>query len=170
MKKRKLLASLIALTLIIVLAFTACGPKQGGGEKETTKAEAKTEAQTEEKTTEAAKAGTLEAWWNADDQAASELLSSFGEVGIQIEIKDNSLIYIYELSHMVGDEDLEALKTYTADDFKQAFDGAVESEKQTFVDIAKTLETEAGIKGVQVVLKYTLEGKEVYTTTITAEG
>ncbi|MCR5640746.1 MAG: DUF4854 domain-containing protein [Lachnospiraceae bacterium] len=95
----------------------------------------------------------------ANDKEAKEQIDSMAsESGVAIDIKENTLTYTYDLGMELDDEQKEAVV--------EQLDASIASNDSVFVDIAKSLEDETGVSGVQVVVTYTdSNGNAIYSAT-----
>ena len=95
----------------------------------------------------------------AKDKDAQEQINQMAEdSGVSVEIKENALIYTYDLG-MELDEDTKAAVV-------EQLDAGISSYDSTFVGIAKTLEDETKVSGITVIVNYTdSNGEVVYSAT-----
>ena len=143
MKKKSLIVILLALVLTASLFATACGKKNSGSSD---------------------KPKTLEEYAvkNPDVQKSIEQATSKSDV--VVDIKDNNVIYSYELSKMEDYTEDVAKDPSVVENLQKTLDNA----GATFGGIAKTLEDTTGISGIHVVVYYTYEGETVVTQTFDA--
>ena len=81
---------------------------------------------------------------------------------LDITIKDNTITYQFSYEEVLKDEEIEAMH--------KALEASLADQKETFNDLAASLEEETGLTGIQVVLIYVEgAGKELYTATYPME-
>lgn len=137
MKFRKI--TIIALIAVMAFALAACG----------------------------AKTKTLESYISKDKTAADEINKAADEAGMTVDIKDNTVTYIYDISNM-GDTITEELAKSA--EIKSSLDQALDSAGDTFVSLCKSLEDEAKVEGVQIVVRYTFKDYVITERTFTSAG
>lgn len=133
MKKRTFIVLMI-MALIASLCFTACGKKGG-------------------------KAETLESYCKDNPEVQSQIDQAMADSNVKVEIKDNEIIYTFDLSTMEGFTE-EAAKS---DAVKSALENALTQAGGTFGNISKNIEESTEITGVTTTVNYTW-GDEVLVT------
>lgn len=144
MKKKSLIALVLVFSLILGLALTACGKSSGGS------------GSGGKKTLETVVANDSELREGIEEAAAKE-------AGLEIKVEGNDLIYIYDLLAIAGTDEA----TLKSDLMKTTLSAALDEQKSVFGDICKTLESESGISGIQVIVTYTVGGDVVVSQTFT---
>ena len=141
MKKRILLV-LLAMLVGMAMVMTACG---GGGASEE-------EPMTLEK-------------YAADDAEIQESIdSAMADSNVLVEIKENAVIYTFDLAAMEGYTE-EIAKS---DEIKAALESALDSAGATFGGIAKSIEEATQIEGISTVVNYTWGDEVLVTKTFTS--
>jgi hypothetical protein len=133
MKKRTFVVLMI-MVLITALCFTACGKKGG-------------------------KAETLESYCKDNPEVQDQIDQAMADSNVKVEIKDNDIVYTFDLSTMEGFTE-EAAK---GDSVKSALDNALVAAAGTFGNISKNIEESTKIEGVTTTVNYTW-GDEVLVT------
>ena len=83
----------------------------------------------------------------ADNSAAEESIESIASAsGMEIEIKENTLTYIYKYTTTYTDEQVEYMKS--------AMDSALDNMSSTFESLGTQLEDETGISGIIIKVIY----------------
>lgn len=142
MKKRSIIALFLTLVLGMSMFMTSCG---GGGAAE------------EEPM-------TLEQYVKDDAEVQSAIDSAMSDSNVLVEIKENAIIYTFDLSTMDGYTE-ELAKS---DEIKAALDSALASAGTTFGGIAKSIEDASGIAGITTVVNYTWGDEVVVSKTFTS--
>ena len=91
----------------------------------------------------------------------AELKEQYANAGLDIEVtgEDNKLIYTYTYTEVTN-----------FDGLAEALEEGMESEKQTFIDLANTLKKEVKEENPIVAVKYIdANGEEIYSVEYTAE-
>lgn len=141
LKKNKLLLMMVVV-LSMAMALCACGSSS-------------------EETTESA---TLEQYV-AENPEFMDTINEYvkGEEALNVYVKENDITYEYDFSKMEGFS--EAL---LADDvLAEKLEEELEAQKDTFISICETMETEADIENVNVIVKYCYGDTEIMSRTFT---
>jgi len=119
MKKKTLLTSLLLILMMAVMVvFTGCG---GGPE-------------------------TLEDYINSDAEAQEEIDALAESSGMEIDITDNTLTYVYSYDQTFDEAMIEQMAAQ--------FESTMDSMSSTFEGVASTLEEETGIEDITVKVVY----------------
>ena len=145
----------IALMAILTLAmFSGCGKKdeqpadtQDNAVVQDDSANT-SESSIPEPTTSSSQ--TLEEFLKANP-ATMEQVKNSGDEHMKIEVKENNLIYVYDVSTMDGMTKDIAL----SNDMKEKLDSALESYSSSFSGLCDMLESATEIKGIKILVKYT---------------
>lgn len=89
MKKKSIIALLVALCLVFCFTLTACG----GNSDEPSDAQEEAAEETVEEEIE-----TLETIINNDSSLKEQVASGSGQKGLTIEVKDNDINYIFDMT------------------------------------------------------------------------
>lgn len=137
MKKRILL---ILLTILVgmTMIMTACG---GSSEPK-----------------------TLEKYVQNDSSVQESIDSAMSDSNVLVEIKDNSIIYTFDLASMEGYTE-ELAKS---EEIQAALQSAIDAAGGTFGGIAASIEKETGITGISTVVNYTWGDEVLVTKTFTS--
>lgn len=111
------------------------------------------------------KPATLEEFLKNNNDVMQEINQIAEESALAIEIKDNEIIFTYDVS---------AISSFTeenvfTDEVKTAFKSALDGTSATFSSLAKSLEEESKISGIRLTVKYTFNGTLIVERTFTAE-
>jgi len=146
MKERRLSAVLIVLLLALSLLMCSCGSSGSGGSKE--------KEETEEKEM------TLETYLAENPYIQSyidESMADSGEKEIKCEIKDNDVIYNYDLVNMEDMSEDEAHEDWV----KESLDKNMEGQEGSFVHGATYLEYLTGIEGIREIVRYSYDDEVI---------
>lgn len=131
----------LALAIMIVLSFVACGSKS---------------------------AMTLEEWMNTDDakQAEEATNTALASTGMTVKLVADGNVFVYEYTLPGGDEYSEL----TSDALAAAFDPVIEANKAGLADLFSSFETTYKIKldGARFTF-LTSDGKEIYSGEVANE-
>lgn len=107
---------------------------------------------------------TLEDIVSTDEEVAEEINKGAADSGIQVDIKDNTVTYTYDISSVEGvtDEMIED------EEFVQSFQKSLDSQASAFADVCASLEKKTGISGVLVNVVYLYGDKEIAKSTYTS--
>lgn len=141
--KKKVLLILLAMLVGMTMIMTACGGSGGAAEEEPM---------------------TLEKYVQGDAQVEQSIESAMNDSNVLVEIKENSIIYTFDLSTMDGYTE-EIAKT---EEVKAALQSALDSAGATFGGIAKSIEDASGLTGITTVVNYTWGDELVVTKTYTS--
>ena len=142
MKKRGIIALILTLVLGMCMFMTACG---GGGAAE------------EEPM-------TLEKYVQGDSSVQESIDQAMNDSNVLVEIKENSIIYTFDLSTMEGYTE-ELAKS---EEIQAALQSALDAAGGTFGGIAKSIEDASGIAGISTVVTYTWNGEPLVSKTFTS--
>ena len=137
-RQRTYFILLMVLAVVTVMCFTACGGKD--------------EPMTLEKYVQD----------NADVQESID--NAMAESNVLVEIKENAIIYTFDLSTMEGYTE-ELAKN---DAIKEALEKALNDAGPTFGGIAKSIEESSEIQGISTVVNYTWGDEVLVTKTFTS--
>ena len=133
--KKKILLVLLAMLVGMTMILAACG---GGAADEPM---------------------TLEKYAADDTEIQESIDSAMADSNVLVEIKENSIIYTFDLSTMEGyTEELAKSEAII-----EALESALDSAGSTFGGIAKSIEEATEISGISTVVNYTW-GDEVLVT------
>ena len=141
--KKKVLLVLLAMLVGMTMIMTACGGGGGAAEEEPM---------------------TLEKYVQGDASVEEAIDSAMADSNVLVEIKENSIIYTFDLSSMEGYTE-ELAKS---EEIQAALQSALESAGGTFGGIAKSIEDASGIAGITTVVNYTWGDEVVVTKTFTS--
>ena len=172
MKKKNLLILLLIVAVSAAMLFTACSKSSNESAQPAETAEEATEEASEaveeavEGTNEPAATGmTLEQYMadNPDVWEASVATAEKTE-GLKLEIKDNNLIYNFDLGT------LGFTSGSMAKDAKAALDAGLENGASTFSSVCETLEKETGVEGIITTVNYCWEDEIISTRSFMVDG
>ena len=141
--KKKVLLVLLAMLVGMTMIMTACGGGGGAAEEEPM---------------------TLEKYVQGDASVEEAIDSAMNDSNVLVEIKENSIIYTFDLSSMEGYTE-ELAKS---EEIQAALQSALDSAGGTFGGIAKSIEEASGIAGISTVVNYTWGDEVVVTKTFTS--
>ena len=141
--KKKVLLVLLAMLVGMTMIMTACGGGGGAAEEEPM---------------------TLEKYVQGDASVEEAIDSAMNDSNVLVEIKENSIIYTFDLSSMEGYTE-ELAKS---EEIQAALQSALDSAGGTFGGIAKSIEEASGIAGISTVVNYTWGDEVVVSKTFTA--
>ena len=137
--KKKVLLVLLAMLVGMTMIMTACG----GGSSEPM---------------------TLEKYVQDDADVQESIDSAMTDSNVLVEIKENSIIYTFDLASMEGYTE-ELAKT---EEVQAALQSALDAAGGTFGGIAKKIEQETDIPGISTVVNYTWGDEVLITKTFTS--
>lgn len=142
----------IALMAILTLAmFSGCGKKNEQSTDTQDNAVVQEDAtDTSESSTSAPSSETLEGFLQKNPTTMEQVKNS-GDEHMTVDVKENSIIYVYDLSTMDGITKDTAL----SNDMKEKLDNALDQYGSTFSGLCDTLESATDIKGIKILVKYT---------------
>ena len=140
--KKKVLLVLLAMLVGMTMIMASCG---GGGS-------------TPEEPM------TLEKYVKDDAEVQQAIDSAMNDSSVLVEIKENAIIYTFDLAAMDGYTE-ELAKS---EEIKSALQSALDSAGGTFGGIAKSIEDASGIAGITTVVNYTWGDELVATKTFTS--
>ena len=112
------------------------------------------------------KPGNIEELLNSNPDIQQEIQTAAENAGMSVEIKGNEIIYSYDLSSVEGATE-EALKDEA---MIKNLQSALDSQKDQFVNVCKSIETETEISGVSATVSYTYKDDVLVTQTFTSAG
>lgn len=133
-----LLAMLVGMTMIM----TACGSTGGSADEPM----------------------TLEKYVQGDAEVQQSIDNAMADSNVLVEIKENAIIYTFDLATMEGYTEEIA----HADAVKDTLQSALDSAGGTFGGIAKSIEDSTGIAGITCVVNYTWGDEVIVTKTYTS--
>ena len=157
MKKKSIIALLVALCLVFCFTLTACG----GNSDEPSDAQEEAAEETVEEEIE-----TLETIINNDSSLKEQVASGSGQEGLTIEVKDNDINYIFDMT-AISDLSEEQLKDQV---MIEALDDALDEGKDQFINLCTTLEDQTGLEGVHMIVTYTYKEDVLTTRTFDKNG
>ena len=137
MKKRLSFILLMVLAIAIVMCFNACGKDEPM---------------------------TLEKYVQDNSDVEESIDNAMAESNVLVEIKENTIIYTFDLSKM-EDYTEELAKN---DAIKEALTKALDAAGATFGGIAKSIEESTEIQGISTVVNYTWGDEVLVTKTFTS--
>ena len=141
--KKKILLVLLAMLVGMTMIMTACGGSGGAAEEEPM---------------------TLEKYVQGDPEVEQAIDQAMNDSNVLVEIKENAIIYTFDLSTMDGYTE-EIAKT---EEVKAALESALDSAGGTFGGIAKSIEDASGLTGITTVVNYTWVDELIVTKTFTS--
>ena len=141
--KKKILLVLLAMLVGMTMIMTACGGSGGAAEEEPM---------------------TLEKYVQGDPEVEQAIDQAMNDSNVLVEIKENAIIYTFDLSTMDGYTE-EIAKT---EEVKAALESALDSAGGTFGGIAKRIEDASGLTGITTVVNYTWVDELIVTKTFTS--
>ena len=142
--KKKVLLVLLAMLVGMTMFMTACGGGGGGSTPE--------------------EPMTLEKYVKDDAEVQQAIDSAMNDSSVLVEIKENAIIYTFDLAAMDGYTE-ELAKS---EEIQSALQSALDSAGGTFGGIAKSIEDASGIAGITTVVNYTWGDEVVVTKTFTS--
>ena len=139
--KRKVLFALLAMLVGMTMIMASCG---GGGSSQK-------------------EPMTLEKYVKDDPQVQEAIDGAMKDSNVLVEIKENAIIYTFDLSTMDGYTE-ELAKS---EEIQAALQSALDSAGGTFGGIAKSIEDASGIEGITTVVNYTWGDELIVTKTFT---
>ncbi len=136
MKKRTFIVLMI-MALITALCFTACGSKEEM---------------------------TLEKFCADNPEVQESIDQAMADSNVLVEIKENAIIYTFDLSKMDGYTE-ELAKS---DTLKETLSSALDSAAGTFGNISKSVEESTEIQGISTVVNYNWVDETIVTRTFTS--
>lgn len=140
--KRKILLVLLAMLVGMTMIMTACGGSGSSPEEPM----------------------TLEKYVKDDAEVQQAIDSAMNDSNVLVEIKENAIIYTFDLSTMEGYTE----ELVQSDEIKAALQSALDAAGGTFGGIAKSIEDASGIAGITAVVNYTWGDEVVVTKTFTS--
>ena len=169
MKKKPLLILLLILVLCLTMFMTACGGSSDDSKADPGEAAETSEAAVEEETSESeepAAPGTLEEYFNENEDTLASMRGYDESSGIEISCKGNDFIYLYDFSKMedsnLTEEDMK--NEVVVDSLKES----LEDGGYTFGNVAQSLEKLTGISGINVVVTYTWGDEVIFSKSFTS--
>lgn len=107
---------------------------------------------------------TVESIVSSNDDVAATIQNGADEAGVNIDIKDNTISYSYDISIVDGvtDEMIED------EDFIKSIETSIGVQKNSLAKVCKTIEKKANIEGVIINVLYTYNDKEVAGASFTS--
>jgi len=148
----------IALMAMLTLAmFSGCGKKDEQPADTQDNAVVQEDAtSTSENSTPASSSETLEGFLQKNPTTMEQVKNS-GDEHMTVDVKENSIIYVYDLSTMDGVTEDAAL----SNDMKEKLDSALDQYSSTFSGLCDTLESATDIHGIKILVKYTYGSKVI---------
>ena len=112
------------------------------------------------------KPGNIEELLNSNPDIQQEIQTAAENAGMSVSIKGNDIISSYDLSSVEGATE-EALKDEA---MIKNLQSALDSQKDQFVNVCKSIETETEISGVSATVSYTYKDDVLVTQTFTSAG
>lgn len=137
MKKKSIISVIISLTLVMAMLLSSCGSKEPD---------------------------TLEKFLSNDEEAMQEIQETATSSGLEVSIKDNEVLYTYDLKNYDGMTE-EVAKS---DVMKESLSSALDSSGESFSSLCKQLEDESKITGITITVKYTYDGEDLVTKSFTS--
>ena len=140
--KNKRFLTVITAILMSLMIFTACGSSDPS---------------------------SLEEYLSQNSDAQKEFetaVAAAEEQGMTVEVTGNEIIFTFDLNTVDGMTE-ELAKS---DEFKTAFDSAMESQGDNFKELASSMAEMTGIDGISVVVNYAYDGEIVSSGTFTQDG
>ncbi len=105
---------------------------------------------------------TLEEFMANDSDAMAQLESMEDQnKGLDIEIKDNTITYTYDISEL-------GYSKSTAKAAKDQIQKSLDSSSDSYTSLAAQLEEESGLSGIEIVVNYTYKDSAIASGTFTA--
>ena len=141
--KKKILLVLLAMLVGMAMIMTACGGGSGTAEEEPM---------------------TLEKYVADDPEVEQSIEQAMSDSNVLVEIKENAIIYTFDLSTMEGYTE-ELAHT---EEIQAALASALDAASGTFGGIAKNIEEASGLTGITTVVNYTWGDEVVVTKTFSS--
>lgn len=99
------------------------------------------------------------------DKNTMESINNIGDSSdMKITIKDNSLIYVYDISGMSQiTEDIAK-----SDSMKEALEESLNNTSSTFTNLCDSLVKETGISDINIIVKYSYKETPIFEKTFTS--
>lgn len=107
---------------------------------------------------------TVESIVSSNDDVASTIQSGASEEGVNIDIKENTITYSFDISNIDGVTE-ELLED---EDYIKSLEDSIDEQKDLHANVCKKIEEKADIEGVIVNVLYTYKGKEVAGASFTS--
>ena len=107
---------------------------------------------------------TLEKYVQNDSDVQESIDSAMSDSNVLVEIKENAIIYTFDLAAMEGYTE-ELAKS---EEIQAALQSALDAAGGTFGGIAKSIEKETDIAGISTVVNYTWGDEVLVTKTFTS--
>lgn len=138
MKRKGIISILIIMTMMMALVMSSCESKPK----------------------------TLEEFVNNDEDAMEDIQETADESGLKVEIKENDVIYSYDIS----DYDGMTEEIAKGDQMVSALESALGDATDTFTELCSDLEEESGIEGVRILVNYTYKDENLVSKTYDKSG
>lgn len=109
---------------------------------------------------------TVESIIGSNEDVEEAIQSGASENSVEVEIKENTITYNYDLSAVEGITD-EMLKD---EEFIESLVSSLDSLTDSMTSVAATVEKQTGIEGVVIKVFYNYGGKEIANATFTSAG
>ena len=108
---------------------------------------------------------TIEAYLEQDASAMQEINETAQQVDMTVEVKDNLITYTYDVANLGDAIDEELAKS---EELKTTITTTIDSTEGNFQQLCSQLESETGIKGVQMKVKYVYKDYVITERTFSA--
>ena len=109
---------------------------------------------------------TLEDFVKYNSDARAQIEQSVDGTNVSVNIDGNTLVYLYDLSETEGLTE----ETAESDEVKSSLEATLDSGDDNFIELCKSLETDTGISGITVEIRYIFGEKTVLSRKYTVEG
>ena len=138
MNKRRTIAILLTFVMLLSVMASACSKKPQ----------------------------TLEEYIKNDSESMEQVQNAADSAGLNVEFKENDVIYTYDLSTIDGvTEDI-----VKSDVMKEQLSSALDSTADTFSGLCKQLEEQSKIEGIKIVVEYKYGDEIIVTKTFNSSG
>ncbi len=108
----------------------------------------------------------LEEYVNQNQESMQKIQETADQNHLAIDIAENDVTYTYDLANQEGITEEIA----TSDKMKEALSTSLGQVSETFAALAKQLEEESGMTGVQIIVKYTYGETPLAEKTFNSSG
>lgn len=158
MKKNTLLIVLLILAVSAAMLLTGCSKSSDGSTPEPAKEAEEAVEETVEDVL------TLEKFVMEDEKIQAELDELIAaNPGLSFDIKDNDLMYYFDLSQMDFSEE-------TARAVVPTLQEGLKNAGSSFAEVCQQMEDEAGVEDVHTFVNYTWKGEVLVTSEFTKDG
>ena len=103
----------------------------------------------------------LEGYIKSNEEIKSQIESEAGAKGMKVEVKGNSVSYVYDLANADGVND-ESIKDPVV---QEGLAKVLEEGKDQFVSSCKQLEETTGLTGISITISFEYNGEQIASQT-----